>query len=309
MANLKPYLLILILVIDVFYRHEAAFAANGWRWSIHLTESHPAVFEVPVREANRAYDPQVDSSTHHDRTGIRPDGVVTLNRDKTRFMTGHLAGERFWTKDRLCPVVQGRRHGKPSAPKESIFCFSDGGLRRSDVNNHEACFDSAFRLEQIPRWRPGYGDTANFYSWRMFSQVLFPLEAVLFYRKIGLLSGQQELLFFKVNGLFSECACQSQFRRLFMGGSGQFISGFGESIGGTIQKVRHVSDQNGDGQSPNGSEGFNGLPVLSRPCPHCEEDGRLIIFGGLAILVLFCGAAWLGYRQGRRGRNAQGGHS
>lgn len=89
------------------------------------------------------------------------------------------------------------------------------------------------------------------------------------------------------------------FDRLFVLSGAQSLRLEGESFGDAPQASRDDCQQGSSEHRANSSQSQNGLVVRSRPIPDAE-DGRIIVYGTLALLMLFPGALCLGYWLGGR---------
>jgi len=134
----------------------------------------------------------------------------------------------------------------------------------------------------------------------MLGKVLFPLKSVLIDRQVGLLISQQELPLLQIQSFCHQIACQHHFSDLLMGGVCEVSGRGGEFVSGTEQHEGYDCQNTGGDECANGSHGVNDLPIVVNPSANYEEQGRLIVFGTLGLLVVVCGGGWLGYRIGRR---------
>lgn len=84
-------------------------------------------------------------------------------------------------------------------------------------------------------------------------------------------------------------------------GEGTLGNADGSASGAPQSHSRYEKGQC-EGRSADSGKRFDCIMVGICPCPQCEEDGRLIVFGSLAVLALMIGGAVLGYRTGGRRR-------
>jgi hypothetical protein len=126
----------------------------------------------------------------------------------------------------------------------------------------------------------------------MFREPLEPLKSVLLPSEIGLPSGQEELFIRQVETLRGNVIRSPHFDSLLVFGNTQRDGRNFKFIGSLPQTARDDCQCGSGDQCANGSQGQDSLVVSLRPD---HEEGKIIVIGTLAMLLIFPSAACLGY--------------
>jgi hypothetical protein len=166
--------------------------------------------------------------------------------------------------------------------KTKNLCFSFSNIYVNNIyRDWLVCFD-IFRKPNMPY--PESGAISNMKAKEIYG--------VLFFSDIGLPTRYQNLP-------LSQFRRFSQFCRLFLFCVTQAGSRTSETRGSTNQENGNANQSDSEGQNANSSQRFNRNVVSFRPRIDCEKEGRVIVYGGIGLLVLGCGFVLCAWRMSR----------